>query len=688
MSIKKFAPSYEIIKERLGKLRAVTPEAFEDGKIDFDILKESFGEFLESETEETEHYAFTWPGKKQARRLAAKPPQGTLAPAKGEGINEGKTENIFIEGDNLEVLKLLQKSYAEKVQLVYIDPPYNTGDDRIYSDNYSQPMDEYLRITGQIDEAGESLVAEKSVTGRFHSKWLSMVYPRLRSARNLLAPEGVIIVHIDENEAERLLFIMEEIFGPENNLGTIVWDKKNPKGDAQGVAYQHETLLVFAKDIGELLAKRPLLRKKYNAEKIIAKAKEIFALKDKTELPPDILDVANKYKLTKKLFSGKELVYDLDVINQLFADWVKNEDGLSGGEAAYNKIDVNGDVWRPVSMAWPNKQQAPDDYFKPLIHPVTGKPCPVPERGWRNPPKTMEKLLKDNRIVFGVDESTQPNRKYLLKENMSENIPSILRFGSSDDVLFKALKVPLYDNPKPYKFSAQLIKYFSRDGDIVLDFFAGSGTVGHALWAQSISDKLKRKFILVQIPEVLKKDVKEQKEAYNFCEKNKLETNVCEIGKERLRRVAKLLKEDFSAEDLKDVDLGFKVYKLRKSHFKEWNEYKGNSIKEVMELFSNQENALVDNWKDEDLLTEVILQSGFPLTSLKEKLSGIPGNNVLKISSDFRGHALYVCLDKSIKTKSIEALPLSGKDRFICLDNAVSDEDKVRLADKGLIETL
>ena len=218
MSIEKFTPFYDIYSERIEKLKEVVPEAFADGKINWETLKECLGNFIEDEDASTEHYSFTWPGKREARRLAGKPPQGTLVPAPVEGIDVDKTENIFIEGDNLEVLKLLQKSYAGKINMIYIDPPYNTGNDFIYNDNFTQPLDEYLKLTGQIDETGTPMVSNKKADGRFHSKWMNMIYPRLLLARNLLDDEGIIAVSIGDNELHNLLKVMNEVFGEENQI--------------------------------------------------------------------------------------------------------------------------------------------------------------------------------------------------------------------------------------------------------------------------------------------------------------------------------------------------------------------------------------------------------------------------------------------------------------------------------------
>ena len=224
--------------------------------------------------------------------------------------------------------------------------------------------------------------------------------------------------------------------------------------------------------------KDQLVRKKKNAVSILKKAEQLFSKIGKTVFPEDLAEVVKKYKLSKTILDDNKITVDLDWVNTEFKQWMRKQD-FSGGETAYNSIDANGDVYRPVSMAWPNKETAPDEYFIPLIHPITNKPCPIPSRGWRFPLKSMEALLANNEILFGKDEKTIPNRKYLLKQNMNENIPSVIRFGGSDDKFQKEIGIKL-ENPKPYVFANEILGYFSKENDIILDSFAGSGTTGYS----------------------------------------------------------------------------------------------------------------------------------------------------------------------------------------------------------------
>jgi adenine-specific DNA-methyltransferase len=587
--------SLDLPRENIKALKQLFPEVVTEGKIDFEKLKLVLGEEIETRKEK---YEFTWHGKAQSLKLAQTPSMGTLRPDKESSKNWDTTENLYIEGDNLEVLKLLQKSYFGKIKMIYIDPPYNTGKDFVYKDDFQDNIKNYKEVTEQMTKAN----AETS--GRYHTDWLNMMYPRLKLARNLLREDGVIFVHIDEHEVHNLTNIVNEIFGEDNSLGTIVWDKLNPKGDSKTVAVQHESIVCFAKNRDTFIAKGSMQRKKVNAVKMLKKAEELYKKIGEEFLPEDLSKVAKKYELDPDVINKHKSVYDLEAINQEFNSWIKSQENLSGGEAAYSKIDEFGQVYQSVSMAWPNKKKAPDDYFVPLIHPVTGKPCPVPDRGWRNPSATMKKLLENGEIVFGADETTQPRRKYLLKNNLSENVPSVLSFGGSDDSYLKGLEI-VFDNPKPYKFAMQLLSFVTKDDDIILDFFSGSATTAHAVMQLNSEDGGNRRFILVQLPEL----IDEKSEAYKAGFKN-----ICEIGKERIRRVGDKIVEETGKTDL---DIGFKVFTLDSSNVKPWDPDFENL---EQTLFDLQDNIKTGRTK-EDLLYEILLKIGIPLTTQIEEIN-------------------------------------------------------------------
>ena len=593
----------------------VTEAKGEDGNVklavDFDQLRQELADSIVEGPQE--RYHLNWPGKREALLTANAPIAKTLRPvrttknSKGEQIEESvnfdTTKNIFIEGDNLDALKLLQETYLGKIKMVYIDPPYNTGNDFVYADDFADEVSEFFLRSNQVDSKGNRLTANPETSGRFHSDWLSMMYSRLKLSRNLLRDDGLIVIHIDENEYPNLEKLLAEIYGEKNNLGTIVWDKRNPKGDATGVAQQHELICIYCKDREFFKATCEFQRPKENAGKMLAKAKQILG---------------KEGGVTEK--ARKE-----------YKDWVNQQD-LPGGEKAYNQIDDNGDVFRPVSMAWPNKKKAPEDYFIPLIHPVTGKECPVPERGWRNPPATMQELLKSGLIIFGSDEKTQPTRKYRLKDNLFENIPSLLYYGGSDDALLADLNIP-FDTPKPVQVAKRLIQSVCKNDDILIDFFAGSCTAAHALMLLNAEDGANRRFIMVQLPEECDEKSEARKLGYSV---------VSEIGKNRIRRAAQKIREEFS-ETLPtrntDLDLGFRLLKVDTSNMADVYYAPDALDKANLDLF-------VDNIKPdrtaEDLLFQVMMDWGVDL-ALPIARKPIQGKEVFFVDDN----ALAACFDAS-----------------------------------------
>lgn len=632
--------SPDLVAENIEQLKALFPEAFTEDKIDFEVLKQLLGGTVD---EREEKYGLNWHGKRSARQIALTPSTGTLRPCPEDSVDWDTTQNLMIEGDNLEVLKLLQKSYAGKVKLVLIDPPFNTEGDFIYPDKYQDNLETYLRYTGQIDDQGYKFTSNTEASGRKHTNWLNMMLPRLKLARNLLSNKGIIVSHIDEHEFSNLIALMDEVFGAENSLGPIVWDKRNPKGDSTKIATQHEYLVIYARNIDTLRENHVLQRPKENAERMLAKAKAIFSKLGGSHVPDDLDMIVKKYDIPVNYEDYKK-TYTIEEINNEYKDWVKFQD-VSGGEAAYNMIDENGDICQSVSMAWPNKQQAPDEYFIPLIHPKTGKPCPIPDRGWRNPPAKMKELLNKGLVIFGNDETTQPRRKYLLRENMEENIPSVIPYGGSDDALLKDLGIP-FDNPKPLKFTKTVLKYFLGEEGIVIDFFAGSGTTAHACMSLNLEQSAKHRYIMVQLPERLDPAKKEQKVAYKFCQNNQLPENINEICKERLRRSINKIREEnptFTG------DVGFRVFKLDSSNIRAWEPDRDN-LAATLEQYAEH---LKTDRAEQDILFELLLKLGLDLTVPIEQKT-IAGKAVHSIGAG----TLLVCLATQITDVEVEPLAL------------------------------
>ena len=444
-------------------------------------------------------------------------PPASLVPLPDLSVRFDKTKHRLIEGDNLDVMHALLPSLSGSVKLIYIDPPYNTGKNFTYGD-------------------------------RRGDAWVEMMRPRLEAAHALLSQAGAIVVHIDEHEVARLTMLLDGIFGRDNRLGTIVWDKGNPKGDANAIAVQHESIVCFAKSKSDF---HPLERNKPNVDAMLAKAEEMVGTLGRVMLPPDLAKTASRYRLPELALQPHRRARTPEDINKAFGYWLKQQTGFRPGERAYSKIDATGRVFQAVSMAWPNKKQAPPDYFIPLKHPVTGKNCPVPERGWRNPPKTMARLLSEGRVVFGVDEQTQPRRKYFLDEVRTEGVPSILRDGTSDDRRLAKLGVP-FDHPKPLSVAQRIVRWFTHaPGDLVLDFFAGSGTTGHAVLAENRERHAGLQFLLIQRAEQVGLKSAGKRAGYG---------TVIEMTRARLERAITAMDED--ALPSPREDRGFRAERL------------------------------------------------------------------------------------------------------------------------------
>lgn len=598
--------SADLVAQNLEQLKQIFPEVIKEGRVDFEVLNDLLGNY--GDTAE-ERFCLNWAGKANARREAQKRSTGTLRPCPEESVDWDTTENLYIEGDNLEVLKLLQKSYHSRVKMIYIDPPYNTGKDFVYKDNYADNMKNYLELTGQ----DKKLSTNTESDGRYHSNWLNMMYPRLKLARNLLTDDGVIFIHIDEHEICSLSQLCNEIFGEENNLGTIVWDKRNPKGAVAGIAYQHESIPVYCKNIN-VFANIDFLKRKENADEMIKKVNALIRKNKKVD----------------------------DNIRQQYKEWIKaNENRLSGGERAYSLIDDNGDIYQSVSMAAPDKPETRS--HRALIHPITGKPCPTPTKGWRYTDEAMDALLNNNRIEFGIDHSTQPRQRYYLKENMREAVSSLLYFGGSDN----AEGLP-FDNPKPVTLTMKLIDSILQNDIIILDFFSGSATTAHAVMQLNAEDGGNRKYICVQIPEPTPEESEARKAGY---------ATIPEIAKERIRCAGKKIMEEqkakaekeggLFAEEEKKLDTGFKVFKLDSSNINAWDSDPDN----LETALNNSLFNIKEDRNEDDLLYEILIKYGIELTE-KINRHTIDGKTVYEMGAG----SLIVCLADSLSTAVAEGI--------------------------------
>ncbi|MBU5335456.1 site-specific DNA-methyltransferase [Intestinibacter bartlettii] len=624
--------SLNLKEYNLEKMKELFPEVFEEGKIDFDKLRLILGDEVE---DNEERYEFTWHGKNNAIRIAQTPSTGTLIPDKESSKNWDDTENIYIEGDNLEVLKLLQKSYFGKVKMIYIDPPYNTGDDFVYHDNFRDNIANYKEITNQ------STRANPETNGRYHTDWLNMMYPRLKLARNLLSEDGVIFISIDDNEVENLKKIANEIMGEENFICQLVWEKKK-KGAFLNKHFINikEYILVFAKsssifaglfgEINERSETYPCI-KTTNARGIrTIKSGTISKYKDKDyTLPPN----------TRISSGNMELIYLDELV-------IKN---------GYIEKDVR------IDSNWIYTQESLDKFSKEGLLYITQD-------------LYVRRVVEDDRIkklkdlLLRVGVNNISSSQYIYNNNLNEN-----GWGTNEDANLELHNIfgiqYLFDFSKPSKLISKLIQSLYGEKDIIiLDFFSGSSTTAHATIQLNCMDNGKRKFIMVQLPEKTKEDTEAYKAGYK---------NICEIGKERIRRAGdKIVSENKDKEGIENLDIGFKVFKLDSSNLKSWD----SSIDNLEQNLLDMESNLKKDRTNEDLLYEILLKSGVELTAKIEEIK-VGYNTLYNIGQG----ALLACLDDKITQDVIDEIP---KHRSPFMDTKVIFKEAGFMSDAAKINAV
>lgn len=625
MPIEKLEKPTRIDEERIQKLKELFPEAFADGKLNLEILQEEINgideQLIENNTEES--YGLQWVGKKEARRLAFLPPQGTLKFVEGEGVNEEEIQNLLIEGENLETLRVLQKSYSGKIKMIYIDPPYNTGRDFVYKDNFREPLEEYLIRSGAADEEG-LLTSNPKSSGRFHANWLNMMYPRLKLARNLLKSDGVIFISIDDNELSNLLKIMDEIFGEENFVGIFIWRKKYGGGQAEThFITEHEYVVVYRKSAS-------------------------FVWKDEQEAVSD---------------------------------------------EGYNRTDELGRKYKIVKLAkWGNNARKED---RPSMHfPITapdGSTClPYAPDGnlgrWRVGKTKMKELLEKNLVHWErKGDRWEPYEKQYFDECQSKIIKqrsilyNLAQTGDGSNTLTQLFNIKdIFENPKPVELVKLFIKHTCDEGDIVLDFFAGSGTTGHAVLEFVKEEGKNVKFILIQIPEPTPEKSEARKNGYS---------TIFSITKERLKKSVEWLN---NLQEENENILGFKVFRLTQSNFRKWSLFSGENIAHLeknLDIFTHAH--FTDGWTEKDVIIELMLNQGFPLDSCIEQVKEIDKNKVWVVKHEDIPFAMYVCLDQSLRSSTVDYLVKAfSKDVFICLDDALNNEQKILLGEEIKVKTI
>ena len=559
-----------------------------------------------------ERYSLTWNGKARARQIAQEVSTGTLRPVKEESKNWDNTENIYIEGDNLEVLKLLQKSYHGKIKMIYIDPPYNTGKDFVYKDNFKDNIENYKKVTGQVSEEGTKLTTNTDTDGRYHSNWLNMMYPRLKLARNLLTDDGVIFISIDDNEQANLKKLCDEIFGEENFVAQIVWERAfAPVNLKKHFSESHDYIVCYSKNIN--LSINNGLKRNEEAD--------------------------NRYS---------------NPDNDPRGVWTSGD--FSVGPAVESNI---------YKIASPSGREN---------YPPNG-------RSWRVSEEKFKEMLLDNRVWFGEDGNGVPRQKRFLSEVKNSITPmtiwKYIEVGHSQDATKKLKElfdeVHVFDYSKTVELIKRCIELYTIQGDIVLDFFSGSATTAHSVMQLNTEDGGTRKYIMVQLPELCDEDSEAYKAGYK---------NICEIGKERIRRAGEKIKSDESLplENREKLDVGFKVFKLDSSNIKEWDTDTENlqqSLLDSMENIKSDRSSL-------DVLYEILLKYGLDL------------NIPIEENKDFYsigGGSLLVSLNKEINNevinsiceeyKKLQEIDKEFKTTVILRDNSfVNDEVKTNAIKK------
>lgn len=644
--------SLDIKNDQLEKLKALFPEVITEGKVDWEKLKVSLGQDVNFNNE---RYVLNWAGKSEAFKILQLPITDTLVPSPEESINFDTTQNIFIEGENLRVLKALQKSYYGKVKCIIIDPPYNTGSDSfIYPDKFSEKKEDYQKRVGDKDEEGymmkEGLFHKNNKeSGHYHSNWLNMMYPRLFLAKNLMRDDGVIFVHIDDNEVHNLRLMMNEIFGEENFIECITWNKRVPKND-KGIGSIHEYILVYVKNASlkhEFVMHKDGLA---DIDNLVAKLK-----KQKVELP-------EAEKEVKKLYKKK---------------------GYDRGITLYNSIDSNYRLWGKINLSWPNANTFGPRYE--VKHPKTNKAVKIPDRGWRWKEDTFNEAagiidgkfksiieLHDGSFVcgkiwFDKDENTQPSSISYLDDLETLLLRSIISQKSDGGIEVEKLfdGKSFFSYPKPTSLIKLLVNSIKMKNDeIVLDFFGGSGSTAHSVLALNNEDNIRRKFIIVQLAEKCEESSEAYKAGYKY---------ISSISAERIRRViesiVKLRTEKTNLFQSENPDLGFKFFKLSNSSFKIWRsgDINEENLTTQLDAFTN---PVKEGSEKENMLYELILKSGYELTNTIEQNSKHDYYSV-------NNNELVIGLEKMNK-EIVDAIISSKPKKVITLDNLFTGNDQLK----------
>ena len=636
--------------EAVGRLfpNALT-EVLRDGKlvqaIDFDVLRQELAREIVKGREE--RYAFTWPDKRQAILAANAPINATLRPVVADSVGRDGTEgafdseNLYIEGDNLDVLKLLQETYLGKVKMIYIDPPYNTGNDAfVYDDDFAMADGDFVAANVPYDEYGNMVYDFKKnldSNGRFHTDWLNMIYPRLRGAKSLLADDGVIFISIDDNEVENLKKICNEIYGEANFVGCVILQTATDNNPSQ-INTEHEYIICYAKVRSNLTA--------------------WFSINERAGL------IQEKYNELRTLYHE-----DIIAIQKELRTWIrKNSDNLKG-VTHYDNVDEKG-VFHDGDVA----NTTFGGYKYTVLHPVTKKPCKIPEKGFRFPEATMCKMIEHGEIMFGEDETTliKPKKRLEAAKDVLRSV--IYEDGRASTKQFESLMTrDVFQNPKSPMVLERLISFLVKEGDLILDFFSGSGTTAEAVMRLNRKRSLGIRYIMVQLPEdldesIVKSDSRAKKTLHNaisFLDNMELPHTICEIGKERIRRAGAKIAAA-AGEKAAGLDLGFRCLRLDTSNMTDVY-YAPDAVTQDG-LFAQVDNVKADR-TPEDLLFQTMLDLGI-LLSAPITVEEIAGRRVFNVADGF----LLACFDRDVTDETVTAIAKRKPYYAVFRDASMADD--------------
>lgn len=621
--------------DNVARIAGLFPDAVTDGRVDVDALRGLLGDA--AATSGTETSGLRWVGMADARRLSTLPATGTLLPRPDESVDWDSTRNIVIEGDNLEVLRLLRRGYTNQVDVIYIDPPYNTTNDFVYDDNRTSSVSEHEADAGLRDDEGATQVGsgsdradERRLASARHAKWLSMMYPRLLVAHSLLKETGVFIAAIDDNEHARLKLLLDRVFGAENFAANVVWQGSG-KNDARFTSGGVDYMLVYAKNKARLVADdTQWVEPKRGYDLVVSAAREAW----------------------------ERSQGDAESATRKFREWWRTGPATEPGLTNYTEIDSEGRVFRRSDLSKPSPTSR-SRYD--LLHPETGQPVPMHPNGWRYAPETMAEKIADGRILFGKDHTQTASYKRYLAETATQSIrPSFTQDrANASDVVRGLLGERVFDYPKDHAVVARWVNAVAsnRRNATVLDFFAGSGSTGHAVMDLNAADGGSRRYILVQLDEEV------GNEGYG---------TIADITRERLRRAGKKIAENLTLESA-DIDLGFRSYRLASSNLKPWD---GTGELNLVESVDN----LVEGRSTDDLLVEMMLRLGVELTTPVETRE-VAGSTLYNLG----GGTLYAYFGENVTTEqSIEIARALVQWRD---ENPVNSDVTIVVRDTGFVDS-